>query len=127
VNGESVSFADGIPYLLIGQTSLDDLNPSLDKPVSMNQFRPNLVFSGGRPFQEDEWNTVRIGEAEFKVMKPCARCVVTTVDQQTGRKGKEPLSTLSTYRTVDEKVMFGQNMLLLRGDQVQTGSQITFE
>lgn len=127
VNGESVSFADGMPYLLIGQSSLDDLNSRLDIPVSMDRFRPNLVFSGGSPFQEDQWDTVTIGGSRFKITKPCARCVVTTVDQRTGQKGKEPLSTLSTYRNVGGKVMFGQNMLLLEGNKIQTGSPITFE
>ena len=127
VNGESVSFADGMPFLLIGQASLDDLNSRLDDPVSMNRFRPNLVFAGGSPFQEDEWDTIMIGNARFKITKPCARCVVTTVDQQTGQKSKEPLATLATFRNVDGKVMFGQNMLLLGGDRVQIGDQITFE
>lgn len=127
VNGESVSFADGMPYLLIGQSSLDDLNSRLSNPVPMNRFRPNLVFSGGSPFQEDEWDTVTIGDARFKITKPCARCVVTTVDQQTGEKGREPLTTLSTYRNRDGKVMFGQNMLLLRGTDISVGDTISFE
>jgi len=127
VNGESVSFADGMPYLLIGQSSLDDLNSRLSNPVPMNRFRPNLVFSGGSPFQEDEWDIVTIGDARFKITKPCARCVVTTVDQQTGEKGREPLTTLSTYRNRDGKVMFGQNMLLLRGTDISVGDTISFE
>lgn len=127
VNGESVSFADGMPYLLIGQSSLDDLNSRLENPVPMNRFRPNFVFAGGAPFQEDEWDIVTIGDARFKITKPCARCMVTTVDQQTGQKGKEPLTTLSKYRNVDGNVLFGQNMLLLEGDRVQTGSPIVFE
>lgn len=127
VNNESVSFADGMPYLLIGQASLDDLNSRLDIPVPMDRFRPNLVFNDGKPFQEDEWDIISIGEARFKVTKPCARCVVTTVDQQTGHKSKEPLATLSTYRNVRGKVMFGQNMLLLEGAEVRVGDSILFQ
>ena len=127
VNGESVSFADGMPYLLIGQASLDDLNSRLDDPVLMNRFRPNLVFAGGSPFQEDEWDIVTIGNARFKITKPCARCVVTTVDQQTGHKSKEPLATLAAYRNVDGKVMFGQNMLLLDGEKIRAGDKLTFQ
>ncbi|PRY88931.1 MOSC domain-containing protein [Mongoliibacter ruber] len=124
VNGESVSFADGMPYLLIGQASLDDLNGRLMDPVGMERFRPNLVFSGNTAFEEDEWDTVKIGDAEFKITKPCARCVMTTVDQNTGSKGKEPLKTLAKYRTMDNKVMFGQNMLLLSGSRVQLGDSL---
>lgn len=126
VNDESVSFADGMPYLLIGQSSLDDLNSRLDSPVPMNRFRPNFVFTGGAPFEEDEWDTITIGEAHFKITKPCARCVVTTVNQQTGQKGKEPLTTLSKYRSVDGKVLFGQNMLLLDGSEIQVGDRVSF-
>ncbi|RZS96059.1 MOSC domain-containing protein [Cecembia calidifontis] len=124
IHGESVSFADGMPYLIIGQSSLDDLNAKLRVPVPMDRFRPNLVFNGAAPFEEDSWGKVKIGEAVFKVTKPCARCVMTTVDQETGEKGKEPLKTLAAYRTVQNQVMFGQNMLLLEGSQIQVGDKI---
>jgi len=127
VNGESVSFADGMPYLIIGQSALDDLNSRLNVAVPMDRFRPNLVFAGGDPFEEDHWDKVRIGEAIFKVTKPCARCVMTTVDQQTAKKGKEPLKTLATYRTVNNQVMFGQNMLLLEGAEVKVGDPVGIE
>lgn len=121
VNQETVSFADAMPYLLIGQSSLDDLNEKLDEAVPMNRFRPNFVFSGGMAFEEDKWGMVKIGECTFKVTKPCARCVMTTVDQQTGKAGKEPLKTLSTYRLVNNKVLFGQNMIALTSGKVQVG------
>jgi uncharacterized protein len=124
VKEESVSFADGMPYLIIGQSSLDDLNERLAIPIGMDRFRPNLVFIGGKPFEEDKWSKVQIGQAQFKVAKPCARCVMTTVDQQTAKKGKEPLKTLATYRTVNNLVMFGQNMLLLEGDYIKVGDKI---
>ena len=124
VNGESVSFADGMPYLIIGQESLNDLNNRLEKPVPMDRFRPNLVFSGGTPFVEDAWKEIKIGAAIFKVTKPCARCVLTTVDQATAEKGKEPLKTLATYRTFQNNVMFGQNMLLLEGEKVCVGDTL---
>ena len=124
VNNETVSFADGMPYLLISQASLDDLNSRLDKPVSMDRFRPNIVISGATAFQEDEWNIVQIGDARFKITKPCARCVMTTVDQSSGEKGKEPLTTLSSYRKVDGSVLFGQNMLLLEGQELKVGDLV---
>lgn len=124
VNGEAVSFADGMPYLIIGQSSLDELNSRLESPVPMNRFRPNLVFSGGEPFLEDRLRKIRIGSVEFQIIKPCARCVLTTVDQETGEKGKEPLKTLATYRTVNNKVMFGQNVVALGGGFVSIGDEL---
>ncbi|MFD2200314.1 MOSC domain-containing protein [Shivajiella indica] len=124
VKGESVSFADGMPYLLIGQSSLDDLNKRLEEPVGMDRFRPNLVFAGGNPFEEDHWQKIQIGHAKFKITKPCARCVMTTVNQQTAEKSKEPLKTLATYRTFSNNVMFGQNILLLEGELVRVGDKL---
>ena len=125
VNDESVGFADAMPYLLIGQASLDDLNAKLDSGVPMDRFRPNLVFSGGSPFEDDAWDKIQVGAAVFKITKPCARCVMTTVNQETAEKGKEPLKTLATYRTFDHKVMFGQNMLLLQGTKIRVGDGLT--
>lgn len=125
VKGESVSFADGMPYLLIGQESLNDLNKRLSNSVLMDRFRPNIVFSGGEAFSEDLWKGIKIGDVDFKVVKPCARCVLTTVDQETGIKGKEPLKTLASYRTVGSKVLFGQNMVSLSSGRIQVGDRIT--
>ena len=120
-NNEQVSFADAFPYLLITQASLDDLNERLDVPVPMDRFRPNLVIAGASAFEEDNWKEVRIGEVHFKVAKPCARCVMTTVDQQSGVKGKEPLYTLSKYRKVNNKILFGQNLIALNEGIIREG------
>ena len=106
-----VSFADGYPYLLIGQASLNDLNGRLPQPVEMLRFRPNLIVSGGSPYDEDAWEQFRIGDLTFYGVKPCSRCVLTTVDPATGQKGKEPLHTLATYRQWKRKILFGQNVL----------------
>lgn len=106
-----VSFADGYPYLLIGQASLDDLNRRLPAPVEMLRFRPNIIVSGSTPYDEDAWQQFRIGELDFYGVKPCARCVLTTIDPATGQKGREPLHTLSTYRQWKHKILFGQNVL----------------
>ena len=123
--GEVTSFSDAYPFLLIGQSSLDDLNRRLEHPLLMNRFRPNLVVSGGNPFEEDGWKHFRIGGIDFFGVKPCARCVVTTTDQQTAERGREPLRTLSTYRQFQNKILFGMNLLhmgsgvLRRGDKVE--------
>jgi uncharacterized protein YcbX len=106
-----VSFADAYPYLIIGQSSLDDLNQRLEIRLPMNRFRPNLVFTGGNSYEEDCWKDFKIGDAKFKAVKPCARCVITTTDQDTAERSVEPLKTLSTYRKINNKVMFGMNVV----------------
>jgi uncharacterized protein len=111
--GQHVSFADGFPYLIIGQASLDDLNSRLESPVPMNRFRPNFVFTGGTPFEEDSWKHFSIGDNAFMGVKPCARCTIITTDQQTGARAAEPLKTLATYRKEHNKVRFGQNVVWL--------------
>lgn len=124
VHREHVSFADSMPYLIIGQSSLDDLNSRLDTPVPMERFRPNMVFSGGPAFAEDAWDRFTIGQVKFKSTKPCARCVLTTIDQNSGKKGKEPLYTLSQYRKSGEKIFFGQNLIALNRGTLAVGDNI---
>ena len=119
-----VSFADGFPFLLIGSGSLEDLNGRLATPLPMNRFRPNLVVSGAPPFAEDGWRRIRIGSIEFELVKPCARCMVTTLDQETGMKGQEPLRTLATYRRVNGEVMFGQNAVHLGQGKLRAGENV---
>lgn len=122
---DTVSFADGYPFLLIGEGSLADLNSRLEHPLPMNRFRPNFVVAGSEPFAEDRWKKIRVGETVFHVVKPCARCVITTVDQSTGEKGKEPLKTLTGYRKRNGKVMFGQNLIAeSAGGVVRVGDSV---
>lgn len=111
--GQYVSFADGFPFLIIGEASLADLNARLESPVPMDRFRPNLVFSGGTAFEEDTWSDFRIGTQLFRGVKPCARCVMTTINQDNAQKNSEPLRTLSSYRRNGNKVLFGQNVIWL--------------
>jgi len=106
-----VSLADGFPLLVISQASLDDLNARLAHPVPMNRFRPNLVVGGSGAFDEDTWKKIRVGDLTLRIVKPCSRCITTTVDQATGIQGKEPLATLSKYRNVNGNVHFGQNAI----------------
>jgi uncharacterized protein len=109
--GGRVSFADGYPFLLISEESLQDLNDRLLEPLPMNRFRPNLVVAGGAPYAEDDWSRISIGALALRVVKPCFRCVITTTDQLTARRTKEPLRTLATYRRMGGEVMFGQNVV----------------
>ena len=125
--GQLVSYADAFPYLLIGEASLTDLQQKLGTELPMNRFRPNLVVSGTEPFEEDGWSDFRIGEVLFRGVKPCARCIVTTTDQETGVRGAEPLKTLSAYRNKGNKILFGQNTILLgaSGATLRKGDRVT--
>ncbi len=111
--GDKVAFADGFPLLLIGQASLDDLSARVGRPLEMLRFRPNLVVAGSEPYAEDSWKRIRIGALEFRVVKGCSRCIMTTLDPQTGERSadREPLSTLKTYREREGEVYFGQNLI----------------
>jgi uncharacterized protein len=117
-----VSFADGYPFLIIGEASMADLNEKIIAPLSpesrrdfvplnIRRFRTNFIFSGGKPFQEDDFKNFKIGDVDFMGMKNCARCVLTTRDPDTGVKGKEPLLTLQEYRQKGTKTLFGQNII----------------
>jgi len=124
--GQYVSFADGFPFLLIGTASLDDLNSRLAQPVPMNRFRPNLVFSGAAAYDEDSFSHFKIGEQHFQGVKPCGRCMITTIDQKTAAKGAEPLKTLSTYRMEGKKILFGQNVIWTGSEEglIRVGEEI---
>jgi uncharacterized protein YcbX len=126
-SGAHTMFADGYPFLIIGQSSLDDLNTRLvakgAEPLPMNRFRPNVVVAGLDPYAEDHLDILESDGVTLRLVKPCVRCKVTTTDQASARVGIEPLATLSTYRRNDALagVMFGMNAIVLRG----TGSALT--
>lgn len=122
--GDRVSFADAYPFLLLSQGSLDQLNRRLNLPLPMDRFRPNIVVEGCLPHAEDSWTVIRIGDVDFRVTKPCSRCVITTTNQQTGDRGPEPLQTLATYRLQDGKVMFGQNLIHGGVGKVRVGDPV---
>lgn len=108
-------FADGFPLLVISEASLEELNRRLRErgrsAVTMDRFRPNVVVSGCVPFAEDGWRTIRVGRLTLDLVKPCARCVTTTVDQARGEAPdrEEPLATLASFRRDGNHVLFGQN------------------
>ncbi|MDI1247996.1 MAG: MOSC domain-containing protein [Lacunisphaera sp.] len=116
--GDVVSFADAYPLLVISEASLDDLNDRLvakhEEPLPMNRFRPNLVVAGCPPYGEDAWSKIRIGDVVLRNAGLCARCPVTTTDQETAVRGKEPLKTFATYRrdaADPTDVNFGVNLI----------------
>ncbi|MEM7372009.1 MAG: MOSC N-terminal beta barrel domain-containing protein [Bacteroidota bacterium] len=111
LQNDIVSFADGYPTNLISQASLDHLNEKLEIPIGMDRFRPNFVVKGTHPHAEDEWGPFMMGGIRFIPAKPCGRCVIPTIDQETSEKSKEPTQTLLTYRKQGNKVNFGMNLL----------------
>jgi uncharacterized protein len=120
-----VSFADGYPILLISEESLADLNSRMSRPIPMNRFRPNLVVAGGEAYAEDEWEKIQIGGMALRVVKPCFRCVITTTDQMTAERAREPLRTLATYRRMNGEVMFGQNVVHETTGHLRIGDSVT--
>ncbi len=122
--GTSISFVDGYPLLCTTKVSLIELNRRMYNPIPMGRFRPNIVVSGDRPFGEDSWKRIRIGEVKFSVVKPCTRCSITTIDQDTAIQGKEPLRALSDFRKRDGKVYFGENLVPENTGFVQRGDQV---
>ncbi|MCQ4311641.1 MOSC domain-containing protein [Pseudomonas stutzeri] len=111
--GERTTFSDGFPFLLIGQASLDDLSARVGRLFDMRRFRPNLVISDAAPYAEDGWRRIRIGEIEFRVVKPCSRCIIPTIDPLNAERSpdREPLATLMSYRKGEGGVFFGQNLI----------------
>ncbi|MEO8862165.1 MAG: MOSC N-terminal beta barrel domain-containing protein [Ginsengibacter sp.] len=110
-HNEITSLSDGYPFLLIGQSSLDELNAKLTDALPMNRFRPNIVFSGGEPYEEDCLEHFKINNIDFYGVKLCARCMIPTINQDNIQRSKEPLKTLANYRTRNNKIYFGQNLL----------------
>lgn len=110
-NNEITSLSDGYPFLIAGQASLDDLNSRLAEALPMNRFRPNIVFTGGLPYEEDNLEHFLINGINFYGVKLCGRCVITSINQDTLARSKEPLKTLATYRMGNNKIYFGQNLL----------------
>lgn len=122
--GDRVSFADAFPLLLVSQASLTELDQRLERPIPMARFRPNIVIEGATPHAEDSWRAVRIGTIPCDVVKPCARCVVTTIDPATAEPGTEPLRTLAGYRRWNGQVWFGQNAIHRDTGAIEVGATV---
>jgi uncharacterized protein YcbX len=120
-----IGFVDAYPMLLMSESSVADLNSRLSEPVPMNRFRPNLVITGALPYAEDGWDETIIDGINFRCVKPCARCVTTTVKQETGEKGTEPLRTLAAYRSVGGNVLFGMNVMHAGIGSIHVGSTVS--
>ncbi len=130
LEGDVISFADENPLLLIGEASLAELNARLDVPVTMKNFRPNIVVKGTSAFEEDTWKRISIGKLQFRIARACKRCVLTTIDPNSTevRADGEPLKTLARFRYDPDRsgVLFGVHLIPLdESSQVSVGSQLT--
>lgn len=121
---DHTGFADGYPILIISEESLQDLNSRLETPVPMNRFRPSIVIKGCEPYAEDTWNRIQVGDVKLAIVKPCARCEVTTIDKETLERKKEPLKTLGKYRKHALGAIFGQNVIPLSEGRLQLGMDV---
>lgn len=129
--GETVSLADGYPLLIATLASLDALNSLIaqgdhpgEGPLPMNRFRPNVVVSGAEAWAEDGWRRIAIGDAEFRGVRECGRCIVTTTDQATAERGKEPLMTLGKHRRIGKSLAFGRQLVPVRLGTVRVGDEV---
>ncbi len=109
--GVQTHFSDGFPFLLVSQASIDFLSNKVGYELSVNRFRPNIVVSGCDAFEEDTWKKIRIGDIEFDLVKPCSRCVIPTIDPQTGAKQREVMQAMVKYRKKGKGVFVGQNLI----------------
>lgn len=122
--GDITAFSDGFPYLLIGQSSLDDLNSRLSSTVDMKRFRPNLVVTGSAAFAEDSWKKIRIGGITLRLVKPCSRCSIPSINPDTGEQSAEVVKTLAGYRMNENKIMFGQNVIAEGSGELTLGMEV---
>jgi len=122
-----VAFADGYPFLLTTRASLEELNTTCTQTIVMTQFRPNLVVQGNKAFEEDSWKRIKIGDVEFENVKPCIRCLFTTLNPETAErlpKG-EPLKTLGKFRLLGNKgITFGINMIALNSGKIHINDKV---
>jgi len=124
---KTVAFADGYPILLVSQASLDALNKLTVKPISMSQFRANIVVTGCAAFAEDSWKRVRIAGVEYELVKPCERCIFTTLqpDSLEYSQEREPLTSLSLFRKDEEgKIDFGQNLVCMGEGEISIADTV---
>lgn len=125
-SGKITSFSDAYPFLMLGEASLEDLNGRLAEPISILRFRPNLVFSGGRPYQEDEFVNFKINGISFTGLENCARCNVPNIDPETAEvsKDNQPMKTLAAYRTVNRKILLGRDLIHEGTGEVSVGDEV---
>lgn len=112
--GHQTAFSDGFPILVISQASFDDLSQHWQQTINWRRFRPNIVIAGDfPPYWEDQCRGLKIGETELALVKPCSRCVIPSIDPETGDKDSSLLKILQQHRRrEDGKTYLGQNAII---------------
>lgn len=121
---EHTSFSDGYPILVISEASLDELNSKCPEQIPMERFRPNMVIKYCDAFFEDRLKEIIINNTKLYGVKPCARCIMTTINQETFEKSKEPILTLSKFRKFEHRILFGQNVVVHKTGTIAVGDKI---
>ena len=122
--GDQVAFADGFPFLLVSEASLASVNSLLEQKVSMRRFRPNIVVHGCEAFAEDGWQAIKVGNIVLDITKSCSRCVIPSLDPDTGEKHPQLSRVLSETRCRDGKVFFGQNAIHRGMGEISVGDKV---
>ncbi|GAB6029587.1 Mitochondrial amidoxime reducing component 2 [Chamberlinius hualienensis] len=133
--GDAAAYADLTPYMLMTESSVEDVNSRIDITVGMRNFRPNIVLRNTEPYAEDHWYNIKMGKAaEFRHVKPCQRCLLTTIDSETAIKvGEDPLKTLRTYRKtkdpffkqyIGESALLGIGLCVDHEGEIQSGDEV---
>lgn len=125
IERRELAFQDGRPLLVVSKASLEQLELKAGVSFTMSRFRPNIVIGNVAPHEEDNWSSFKIGNIEFKGIKPCIRCKVTTVHPLTGEVGEEPLKTLATYRRLEKGIAFGYYYAHLKDGFIKLGAPVS--
>jgi uncharacterized protein YcbX len=121
---KNTSFADSLPLLVVSSGSYNVLERKLLGPVDRLRFRPNIIVSATEPFVEDTWSEIQIGEVSLSGAKPCARCSLVNVNPTTGESDKKTLKTLASFRTINQKVYFGQQFVPISIGEIHVGMEV---
>lgn len=124
-----ISFSDGYPVLVCNEASLEDLNQRLPERIPMERFRPNMVLKGLPAWAEDHIDTLDVGPVTLRLVKPCVRCTIPSIDQETGARSTDPAPALKQFRFSKalRGVMFGENAVIVRGsgEAIERGAAAT--
>lgn len=122
--GDRASFVDGFPFLIMSEASVGFLSDQLGRQLSIERFRPNIVVSGCGAFAEDEWQKIAINGIELDIVKPCARCVIPTLDLETSAQQVDVMQVMLKYRKQSKGVMVGQNAIHRQTGLLQIGQAV---
>jgi uncharacterized protein YcbX len=121
---KNTSFADSLPLLVVGSASYQALEDRMEQEVDRLRFRPNIIVSSEAPFIEDSWAEIQVGELRLSGAKPCARCPLVNVDPYSGESDKKTLKMLASFRTLNNKVYFGQQFVPISLGEIQVGDEV---